>query len=69
MTFLDSHCEANVGWLEPILDIIGKDRKTVVLLCLRVSVLLFLLLPVCPATHRIWPINNDSIATTELCAR
>ncbi|EGD80236.1 polypeptide N-acetylgalactosaminyltransferase 13 [Salpingoeca rosetta] len=30
MTFLDSHCEANQGWLEPILDIIATNRTTVV---------------------------------------
>ncbi len=30
LLFLDSHCEANVGWLEPILDIIAKSRTTVV---------------------------------------
>jgi hypothetical protein len=30
LLFLDSHCEANKGWLEPILDIIAKDRTHVV---------------------------------------
>ena len=28
--FLDAHCEANVGWLEPMLEEIVKDEKTVV---------------------------------------
>ncbi|XP_077556719.1 polypeptide N-acetylgalactosaminyltransferase 1-like isoform X1 [Haemaphysalis longicornis] len=28
--FLDAHCEATNGWLEPIVDIIGKNRSTVV---------------------------------------
>lgn len=30
LVYLDSHCEPNVGWLEPLLDIIQKDKKTIV---------------------------------------
>ncbi|XP_053464657.1 inactive polypeptide N-acetylgalactosaminyltransferase-like protein 5 isoform X3 [Nycticebus coucang] len=30
LVFLDSHCEVNRGWLEPLLYSIAKDRKTVV---------------------------------------
>lgn len=30
ITFLDAHCECTTGWLEPLLDRIANDRKTVV---------------------------------------
>uniref|UniRef100_A0A8C6TQC9 Polypeptide N-acetylgalactosaminyltransferase n=1 Tax=Neogobius melanostomus TaxID=47308 RepID=A0A8C6TQC9_9GOBI len=30
ITYLDSHCEANVNWLPPLLDRIAKNRKTIV---------------------------------------
>ncbi|KAG7217180.1 hypothetical protein INR49_027721 [Caranx melampygus] len=30
ITFLDSHCEANVNWLPPLLDQIAQNRKTIV---------------------------------------
>lgn len=30
ITFLDSHCEANINWLPPLLDRIATNRKTIV---------------------------------------
>ena len=30
LTFLDSHCEATQGWMEPLLERIKKDRRNVV---------------------------------------
>ncbi|KAI7795842.1 polypeptide N-acetylgalactosaminyltransferase 10 isoform X1 [Triplophysa rosa] len=30
ITFLDSHCEANVNWLPPLMDRIAQNRKTIV---------------------------------------
>ena len=29
ISFVDAHCEANVGWLEPLLERIKNDRTTV----------------------------------------
>ncbi|CDQ63194.1 unnamed protein product [Oncorhynchus mykiss] len=30
ITFLDSHCEANINWLPPLLDRIAENRKSIV---------------------------------------
>lgn len=30
LVFLDSHCEVNQAWLQPLLTLIQKDRRTVV---------------------------------------
>lgn len=30
LTFLDAHCETTIGWLEPLLAEIAKDRRRVV---------------------------------------
>ncbi|GFO08090.1 polypeptide n-acetylgalactosaminyltransferase, partial [Plakobranchus ocellatus] len=29
LIFLDSHCEANVGWIEPLVGRIAEERRTV----------------------------------------
>ncbi|XP_056644328.1 polypeptide N-acetylgalactosaminyltransferase 13-like isoform X1 [Diorhabda sublineata] len=30
LTFLDAHCECTVGWLQPLLHVISKDKTTVI---------------------------------------
>lgn len=30
LIFLDSHCEANIGWMEPLVAWMAKDKRRVV---------------------------------------
>lgn len=30
LVFLDSHCEVNIDWLPPLLEVIARNRQTVV---------------------------------------
>ncbi len=30
LVFLDAHCEATIGWMEPLLDRIKENRKAIV---------------------------------------
>jgi hypothetical protein len=42
LTFLDAHCEAAIGWLEPLMDRIAQDRFVIIIFFFNFIFILFL---------------------------